>query len=65
MKKFFYAVYDMTSKEELCLGVWDSAKELCADLDMNLQAFYRNLNQTIKGRKFSRTGISVRRVRRR
>ena len=63
MKRYVYAIYEADTRAKLCLGVWDSARDLSAAWQISLPAVYRNVRQTLAGRKFSRTGISIRRVR--
>ncbi len=62
MKKNLYAVYEMHSKKEMCLGVWDSVGDLALAMETTPQAIYRNLYQTNAGRRFSRSGFAVFRI---
>jgi len=57
-----YAAYELKSEKELCLGVWDSVKEMSFALEMAPEAIYRNLYQTDRGRRFSRSGLAVCRI---
>ena len=62
MKNVLYAAYELYGGTEMCLGVWDSVGDLALAMETTPQAIYRNLYQTGTGRRYSRNGYSVFRI---
>jgi len=63
MRSVLYAAYEEKTKKELCVGVFDSVRELSRAFGMTEKAVYCNLYRTRKGRRYSRSEISIRRIR--